>query len=131
MPSRRRLLSVTAALLPLTGCTFRSAESGNIQVANRTGQEVRITITVWGEGGLLSGAQVVYEDTYRQFPTKHHRATLTDVVRPGTYRVRVDVETKEGRTETRTKPEWNVRGETSEALVIAIESGLDIELLTQ
>ena len=95
------------------------------------GQEVRTTITVRREGGLLSEPEVVYEDTFRQFPTKHHRATLTDVVRPGTYRVRVKVETGEGQTGSENKPEWNVSGEASEALIIAIESGPEIEFLTQ
>jgi hypothetical protein len=131
MPSRRHLLSATAALVPLAGCSFQSAESGNIQIANRTGQEVQTTITVRREGGLLSESEVVYEDTFRQFPTKNHRATLTDVVRPGTYRVRVNVETLEGQTESENNPEWDVSGEASEALIIAIESGPDIEFLTQ
>ena len=131
MPSRRRLLSATAALVPLTGCLFQSAESGNIQIANRTGGEVRITIAIRREGDLLSERKVVYEDTFRQFPTKHYRTTLTDVVRPGTYGVRVTVETKEGQTGSRNRPEWTVSGEASEALIIAIESGLDIEFLTQ
>jgi len=82
-------------------------------------------------GGLVSGPNVVYEDTFRQFPTKHHRATITDVVRPGTYRVRVEVETKEGQSKSKNKPEWNVSGKTSETLIIAIESRPDIEFLTQ
>jgi hypothetical protein len=131
MPSRRRLLSVAVALLPLTGCSFQNAESGNIQIANRTGQEVRTTITVRREWSLFSDAEVVYEDTFRQFPTKQHRATLTDVVRPGPYRVRVKVETNEGQTGSESTPEWNVSGEASETLIIAIESGPDIEFLTQ
>lgn len=47
------------------------------------------------------------------------------------YRVRVEVETKEGQTESKNRPEWDVSGETSEALIIVIESGPDIKFLTQ
>ncbi len=131
MPSRRHLLSATATLLPLTGCSFRSSESGNVQIANRTGQEVQLTITVSRGSGLFSDSKVVYEDTFRQFPTKHHRDTITDVVRPGTYQVQVEAETKEGQTRTKNKSKWQVSGETNEALIVAIETGPEIEFLTQ
>lgn len=129
MPSRRRFLTATAGLLPLAGCC-RYTESGNIQIENRTRQEVLTTITVKREDGLFSKPKVVYEDTFRQFPTRHHGATITDVVRPGTYRVRVEAETKEGQTGSENRPVWNVSGETNETLIVAIESGIDIEFLT-
>jgi hypothetical protein len=80
MPSRRQLLVTTASLLPLAGCSLRGGESGNVQIPNRTGQEVRITLTVRSVGGLFSAPAVVYEETVRQFPTDYHRVTLTDVV---------------------------------------------------
>lgn len=129
--SRRRLLLGTAGLVVLSGCSIGGGESGNIQIANRTDTELLLTIRIHSGGGLFSDPELVYEDTFRQFPTTHDRAAITDVVRPGTYRVQVAVTTPTDETVSAERSEWQVSGEPSAALIVAIESGPEIEFLTQ
>jgi hypothetical protein len=129
---RRTVIIAAAGVVPFSGCSLSPSESGNIQIANQTGQEVWKEISIQSEGGLFSNPQTVYDKRTRQPPTTSYRSTLTDVVPPGNYEVTVAFESVE--TEQQSDPhttQWNPTGEKSEALIISLGPDFDVEFFTQ
>jgi hypothetical protein len=124
---RRSVLIATAGIVPLSGCSLSPSESGNIQIANQTEQEVWMEISIQSEGGLFSDPQTVYQTRTRQPPTRSHRSTVTDVVRPGEYEVTVTFEPTE--TERQSDPhttQWIPTGGKSESLIISLGPNFDV-----
>ena len=129
---RRSVLVSVAGLVTLSGCSLSRTESGNIQIANQTGQEVWKEITIQSEGGLFSGSETVYETRTRTPPTEGYRVTLTDVAPPGTYEVQVVFESRETDQETGVHTtQWSPTGEESESLIISLTPDFNVEFLTQ
>jgi len=129
---RRSVIIAAAGVAPLAGCSLSPSESGNIQIANQTEQEVWKIISIQSEGGLFSDQQTVYQTRTRQPPTTSYRSTLTDVVPPGEYEVTVMFESVE--TEQQSDPHttrWNPTGEKSESLIISLGPDFDVEFFTQ
>lgn len=129
---RRAVIIAVGGIVPLAGCSSSPSESGNIQIANQTGQEVWKEISIQSEGGLFSNPQTVYDKRTRQPPTTSYRSTVTDVVPPGNYEVTVNFESIE--TEQQTAPhttQWNPTGEKSESLIISLGPDFDVEFFTQ
>jgi hypothetical protein len=129
---RRSVIVAAAGIVPLSGCSLSPSESGNIQIANQTGQEMWTEISIQSEGGLFSDPRSVYQTRTRQPPTSSYRSTLTDVVPPGEYDVTVRFESTE--TEQQSGPHgtrWNPTGEKSESLIISLGPDLDVEFFTQ
>ena len=132
---RRSVIIAAAGIVPLSGCSFWPYESGNIQIANQTGQEVWKEISIQSEGGLFSDPQTVYQTRTRQPPTTSYRSTLTDVVPPGEYEVTVTFESfaspeayqQSGPHTT----QWNPTGEKSESLIISLGPEFDVEFFIQ
>lgn len=129
---RRSVLASIAVAVPLSGCSFSETESGNIQIANQTGQEVWKEITIQREGGLLSDAETVYNTRTRTPPTEQYRSTLTDVAPPGEYDVQVEFEAIETDEESGLQTtQWSPTGETSESLIISLAPDFSVEFRTQ
>lgn len=129
---RRSVVVATAGVVSISGCSRSPSESGNIQIANQTGQEVWQELTIRSEGGLLSTRRTVYDTRTRQPPTTSHRSTLTDVVPPGTYEVTVRFESVAA--DRRSNPHttrWNPTGERSEPLIISLGPDFGVEFFTQ
>jgi len=130
--NRRSVLVSIAVALPLSGCSFGRTESGNIQIANQTGQEVWKEITVRGDGGFFSEAETVYETRTKTPPTDEYRSTLTDVAPPGTYEVQVEFEAVETGEESGLQTtQWSPTGEKSESLIISLAPDFSVTFLTQ
>ncbi|WP_396610575.1 hypothetical protein ACH9L7_10030 [Haloferax sp. S1W] len=130
--NRRSVIIAAAGIVPLSGCSISRSESGNIQIANQTGQEVWKDISIQSEGGLFSEPETVYQTRTRQPPTTSYRSTLTDVVPPGKYEVKVTFESTE--TDQQSGPhttQWNPTGEKGESLIISLGPDFDVEFLTQ
>jgi uncharacterized lipoprotein len=129
---RRSVLTSFAVALPLSGCLSNRTESGNIQIANQTDQEVWKEITIQREGGLFSDQETVYNTRTRTPPTEGYRSTLTDVAPPGTYEVQVGFEAVESDEESGTNTtRWAPTGEESESLIISLAPDFSVEFLTQ
>jgi hypothetical protein len=129
---RRSVLVSFAGLVTLSGCSTSRTESGNIQIANQTGQEVWKEITIQREGGLFSESETVYETRTRTPPTEGYRSTLTDVAPPGTYEVQVAFESRETDRESGVHTtQWSPTGEKSESLIVSLAPDFDVEFLTQ
>ncbi len=129
---RRSVLVSFAGLVTLSGCSTSRTESGNIQIANQTGQEVWKEITIQREGGLFSESETVYETRTRTPPTEDYRSTLTDVAPPGTYEVQVAFESRETDRESGVHTtQWSPTGEKSESLIVSLAPDFDVEFLTQ
>jgi len=129
---RRPVIIAAAGVVSLSGCSLSPSESGNIQIANQTEEEVWMAISIQSEGGLFSDPQTVYQTRTRQPPTTSYRSTLTDVVPSGDYEVTVTFESVE--TEQQSGPHttrWNPTGEKSEALIISLGPDYDVEFFTQ
>jgi len=132
MMKRRSVLVSIAVAVPLSGCLSSQTESGNIQIANQTGQEVWKEITIQSEGGILSEAETVYNTRTKTPPTEEYRSTLTDVAPPGTYEVEVEFEAVETDKESDVRTtQWSPTGEKSESLIISLAPDFSIEFLTQ
>jgi hypothetical protein len=86
---RRAVIIAATGVVPFSRCSLSPSESGNIQIANQTEQEVWKEISIQSEGGLFSNRQTVYDRRTRQPPTASYRSTVTDVVPPGNYEVTV------------------------------------------
>lgn len=130
--NRRSVLASFAVALPLSGCLSDRAESGNVQIANRTGREVWKEITIRGKGGFLSEPETVYDVRTRTPPTEGYRSTLTDVAPPGTYEVQVEFEAVETDRESGIHTtQWSPTGERSESLLIGLTPDFGVEFLTQ
>lgn len=130
--NRRSVLASFAVTLPLSGCLSNRTESGNIQIANQTDQEVWKEITIQGEGGVFSEPEMVYDTRTRTPPTEGYRSTLTDVAPPGTYEVHVEFEAVE--TDQKSgiyTTQWSPTGEKSESLIISLTPDFSVEFLTQ
>lgn len=129
---RRSVLVSFAGLVTLSGCSTSRTESGNIQIANQTDQEVWKEITIQREGGLFSESETVYETRTRTPPTESYRSTLTDVAPPGTYEVQVAFESRETDRESGVHTtQWSPTGEKSESLIVSLAPDFDVEFLTQ
>ncbi|TQQ82194.1 hypothetical protein [Halonotius roseus] len=129
---RRSVLLSVAAVVPLSGCSFSRAESGNIQIANQTDQTVWKTITVQREGGLLSDAATVYDRRTKTPPTAGYRSTLTDVAPPGRYEVTVTFEATETAQESGVQTtQWSPTGEPSASLIVTLTPDFSVEFRTQ
>jgi hypothetical protein len=129
---RRSVIIAAAGVVPLSGCSLSPSESGNIQIANQTGQEVWTDISIQSEGGLFSNPQTVYDTRTKQPPTTAYRSTLTDVVPPGNYKVTVTFESVETAQQSDSHTtQWNPTGEKSDALIISLEPDFDVEFFTQ
>jgi hypothetical protein len=108
------------------------AESGNIQIANQTDQEVWKEITIQREGGMFSGQETVYHTRTKTPPTEGYRSTLTDVAPPGTYEVLAGFEAVESDEESGVHTtQWSPTGEEGEALIIRFAPDFSVEFLTQ
>lgn len=129
---RRSLLVAAAGVVPLAGCTLPPSESGNIQIANQTGQEVWKEISIQNDGGPVSDPRTVYQTRTRTPPTTSYRSTLTDVAPPGEYEVTVAFESTETERQSGSHTtRWNPTGEKSESLIIELEPDFDVEFSTQ
>ncbi|MDS0283946.1 hypothetical protein [Haloarcula onubensis] len=129
---RRSMLGSVAVAIPLSGCSLNRSESGNIQIANQTNQEVWKEIAVQRNGGLFSESGTVYETRTRTPPTERYRGTLTDVAPPGTYEVQVEFEAVETDQDSGVHTtQWSPSGEESESLIITLTPDFDVEFLTQ
>ena len=129
---RRSIIVAAAGTVPLSGCSVSRRESGNIQIANLTGQEVWKEISVESEGGVFSGPEVVYQTRTRQPPTPSYRSTLTDVAPPGEYEVAVTFESTglKDQSVSRTT-RWSPTGERNRSLIVELEPDFDVNFLTQ
>jgi hypothetical protein len=129
--TRRRVLAGAAAtLLPAAGCAG-AGQYGNVQVANRTGRELWLRLVVRSQGGLLADPETVYEDAFRQPPTRGSRTTLADVAPPGRYRVRVVVGTDDPPEGPAHETGWRHDGDPGGSLIVGIEAPDEVEFLTQ
>jgi hypothetical protein len=107
-------------------------ESGNIQIANQTDQEVWKEITIQRDGGLFSDQKTVYNTRTRTPPTQGYRSTLTDVAPPGTYEVQVGFEAVKSDEESGVHAtQWSPTGEEGESLIISLAPDFSVEFLTQ
>jgi len=133
MPSRRHVLATSVAgVSALAGCSISERQYGNVQIGNGTGRELRYRLLIRSVGGLLSDPEIVYDESYRLFPTSHFRTTSSDVAPPGTYEVEFTIE--DGAPDGAGGPyttRWEPSGEPGEALIISVGPEFDVEFLTQ
>jgi hypothetical protein len=130
--NRRSVLASFAVALPLSGCLSNRTESGNIQIANQTDQEVWKEIVVREKGGVFSEPETVYDTRTKTPPTDGYRSTLTDVAPPGTYEVQVEFEAVETDQESGVyTTQWSPTGEQSESLIISVTPEFSVEFFTQ
>lgn len=126
------MLTSVAVALSLSGCSVNRSESGNIQIANQTDQEVWKEITIQSEGGVFSESGIVYETRTKTPPTEGYRGTLTDAAPPGTYEVQVAFEAVDTDQQSNVHTtQWSPTGEESESLIITLTANFDVEFLTQ
>lgn len=129
---RRHVIAAFAGTVSLSGCSLNRGESGNVQIDNQTSREVWKEITIRTVGGFFSEPETVYDTRTKQPPTDEFRSTVTDVARPGTYQVQVEIEAVETDQESgRHTTQWSPTGEKSESLIIVITPDFSVEFLTQ
>lgn len=131
MPTRRRLLGALAGPVPLAGCSLGPRQYGNVQVGNRTGRELWLGLLCRSEGGPLSAPETVHDDSYRQPPTTSHRSTITDVVPPGSYRVRVSLAADRDADPVEHATRWTHDGAPGRSLLVLVDATSRVEFLTQ
>lgn len=129
---RRSVIIATAGAVPLSGCSISRRESGNISIANMTGEQVWNKISIQSEGGVFSDPETVYQTQFRQRPTTSYRLTLTDVVPPGKYEVAVTFESTEVEDQSVSRTtQWNPTDDRSRTLIVELEPDFGVNFLTQ
>ena len=100
MPTRRELLfSLSGAVIGGTsvyaGKSVLDSGYGSVSWSNGSDEEVWVKTTIISDSGFLTDSDIVYEKEYRIFPTQHYRAGDNNIVKTGTYDVKVEVSSKD------------------------------------